>query len=81
MKNKENQSVFDYVGKPCVCLCVCLHLCVYVCVCLHVCVCLRVYVFVLFYAHATLMKANKPENVRAFLHDCLQLAIVIIIAF
>ena len=52
----------------CVCVCVCIS--VYVCVCLHVCVCLRVYVFVLFYAHATLMKANKPDNVRAFLVMC-----------
>ena len=67
MKNKENQSVFDYVGKPCVCLCVCLHLCV--CMCVFACVCMSacLHVFMLFYAHATLMKANKPENVRAFL--------------
>ena len=51
MKNKDNQSVIDYVGKPFVCVCVC------------VCVC----VFVIFYVHAALTRANKPETVCAFL--------------
>ena len=33
MKNKDNQSVIDYVGKPIVCVCVCVCVCVFACAC------------------------------------------------
>ena len=39
MKNKENEGVFDYVGKPFVCVCACVRVCV------HLCVCVCIFVF------------------------------------